>query len=143
MKKIIFSFVLTLAVIIGMLLIYIYSGSYNVSQLVPHNALTKWAVTTTMHRSIDKRFNTQRWENMGYDRIFCLPNWIRCRLKNTSRGFINIQSRMVLLINKRKIFSTSGWNYRFPSTKLIAYHLIVSSQRFVVSYYIAQKTKSF
>ncbi|HEY5405932.1 MAG TPA: cytochrome c [Ginsengibacter sp.] len=55
MKKIILSVFLTLVVIIGAILIYIYSGSYNVSQLVPHNALTKWAVTTTTHHSIDKR----------------------------------------------------------------------------------------
>ncbi len=55
MKKIILSVVLTLVVIIGAILIYIYSGIYNASQLVPHNALTKWAITTTMHRSIDKR----------------------------------------------------------------------------------------
>lgn len=47
MKKIIFSVFLTLVVIMGAILIYIYSGSYNVSQLVPHNAVTKWAITTT------------------------------------------------------------------------------------------------
>lgn len=55
MKKIVFSVVLTLAVIIGAMLIYIYSGSYNVSQLVPHNSFTKWAINTTVNRSIDQR----------------------------------------------------------------------------------------
>lgn len=55
MKKIVLSVVLTFVVIIGAMLIYIYSGSYNVSQLVPHNSLTKWAISTTMHHSIDKR----------------------------------------------------------------------------------------
>ena len=55
MKKIIVSVALTFVVLIGAILIYIYSGSYDVSQLVPHNAVTKWAITTTTHHSIDKR----------------------------------------------------------------------------------------
>jgi mono/diheme cytochrome c family protein len=55
MKKIILSVVLTLVVIIGAMIIYIYSGSYNVSQLVPDNAITQWAITTAKSQSIKKR----------------------------------------------------------------------------------------
>lgn len=55
MKKIILTVIITIAILIGIFVIYIYSGVYNVSQLVPHNGITKWVVTTTMHRSINAR----------------------------------------------------------------------------------------
>jgi mono/diheme cytochrome c family protein len=55
MKKIIVTVILTLAGLIGLFIIYIYSGSYNVSQLAHHNAITQWAINTTKHHSIDAR----------------------------------------------------------------------------------------
>lgn len=55
MKKVIVTIIITLAVFIGAFLIYIYSGSYNISQLSHHNALTKWVIGTTTKNSIQKR----------------------------------------------------------------------------------------
>ncbi len=55
MKKIILTVIITIAVFIGSFLIFIYSGSYNISQLVPHNSLTLWIIRTTTHHSINKR----------------------------------------------------------------------------------------
>ena len=55
MKKILASVVLTLIVLILGFVAYIYSGSYDISQLTPHNALTKWAIRTTTHHSIEAR----------------------------------------------------------------------------------------
>lgn len=55
MKKIILSVVLTLIVIIGVIIIYIYSGIYNVGQLGHHNATARWALTTAKQESINKR----------------------------------------------------------------------------------------
>lgn len=55
MKKIVLTVIFTLFFLIGIFVIYIYSGAYNVSQLVHHNAITKWAINTTKHHSIDAR----------------------------------------------------------------------------------------
>lgn len=55
MKKIIVTLVVTLIVIIAAFTIFIYSGAYNVSQLAPHNAITKWAINTAKEKSISKR----------------------------------------------------------------------------------------
>jgi len=55
MKKIILTFIITLVVIVAAFTAYIYSGTYDVSQLTPHNAITKWMIRTTMHKSINKR----------------------------------------------------------------------------------------
>jgi len=55
MKKIIFTVIFTLVVIVAAFTVFIYSGAYNVSQLVPHNAITKWIINTTMHRSVNHR----------------------------------------------------------------------------------------
>ncbi|HUZ59813.1 MAG TPA: cytochrome c [Hanamia sp.] len=55
MKKIILAVILTLIVIIAAFTVYIYSGSYNVSQLAPHNTITKWAINTAKEKSISKR----------------------------------------------------------------------------------------
>ncbi|MDP4285722.1 MAG: cytochrome c [Bacteroidota bacterium] len=55
MKKIILTVIITLVIIIASFTVYIYSGTYNVSQMVPHNALTKWIIRTTKHHSINKR----------------------------------------------------------------------------------------
>ncbi|MEP7197813.1 MAG: cytochrome c [Saprospiraceae bacterium] len=54
MKKIIFTVIATILVIALGSFIYIESGSYDISQLTPHNNLTKWAIQTTKHKSIDK-----------------------------------------------------------------------------------------
>ena len=55
MKKVILSVVITIVVLIGLFVIFIYSGAYNVSQQVHHNALTQWAINTTVERSIESR----------------------------------------------------------------------------------------
>ena len=55
MKKIILTIIITLVIISVTFTAYMYSGTYNVSQLVPHNGLTKWMIRTTKHKSINKR----------------------------------------------------------------------------------------
>lgn len=55
MKKIIFTVILTLVVLMAALVIYIYSGTFNVSQLAPHNSITKWVINTAKKKSINKR----------------------------------------------------------------------------------------
>lgn len=55
MKKIILTAIFTLFVLIGIFIIYIYSGSYNISQLVHHGGITKWAINTTKEHSIESR----------------------------------------------------------------------------------------
>ena len=55
MKKIILSVIITIVVLIGLFVIFIYSGAYNVSQLVHHNPVTQWAINTTVVHSIDSR----------------------------------------------------------------------------------------
>lgn len=55
MKKVIVTVILTLVTLIAIVLIYIYSGAYNVSQLDKHDTITNWAINTTKHHSIDAR----------------------------------------------------------------------------------------
>lgn len=55
MKKITLTVILTLVVLAAVFTIYIYSGSYNVSQLSPHNGITQWAINTTKNKSIQHR----------------------------------------------------------------------------------------
>jgi mono/diheme cytochrome c family protein len=55
MKKIIVTVITTLIVISVLFTAYIYSGMYDVSQITPHNALTKWMIRTTLHKSINSR----------------------------------------------------------------------------------------
>ena len=55
MKKIIVTVIITLVVIIAAFGLYIYSGAYNMSQLAPHTAITKWIIETTKDKSINKR----------------------------------------------------------------------------------------
>jgi mono/diheme cytochrome c family protein len=55
MKKVIVTIIITLAVLIGVFFIYISSGAYDISQLSPHNRLTKSIINITKHSSIDKR----------------------------------------------------------------------------------------
>jgi mono/diheme cytochrome c family protein len=55
MKKIIFTVIVTLVFILIVFTAYMYSGTYDVSQLTPHNAITKWMIRTTQHFSIKKR----------------------------------------------------------------------------------------
>ena len=58
MKKIIVTVILTLVVLLLVFIIFIYSGSYNVSQLSHHNPITTWAINTTVTHSIDSRSKT-------------------------------------------------------------------------------------
>jgi mono/diheme cytochrome c family protein len=53
--KIIITVILTIVVLILGFYIYIASGSYNISQLEPHNGLTKSIINITTHNSINKR----------------------------------------------------------------------------------------
>ena len=55
MKKTIITVVLTLAGIVILLLTFIYSGIYNVSQLAPHNNVVRWMINKTKDRSIATR----------------------------------------------------------------------------------------
>jgi mono/diheme cytochrome c family protein len=55
MKK---TFITILVTLIGLSIgfyLYVLSGSYDISQLTPHNSLTKSLISTTKHKSIDKR----------------------------------------------------------------------------------------
>ena len=55
MKKIIITIIITLVVLIAGFYIYISSGAYDISQLSPHNGLTKSMISMTTHSSINKR----------------------------------------------------------------------------------------
>ena len=55
MKKILVTIFVTFVVLIGGFLIYISSGSYDISQLTPHNKFTKTIIGITTHSSINKR----------------------------------------------------------------------------------------
>ncbi|HKJ43212.1 MAG TPA: cytochrome c [Sunxiuqinia sp.] len=55
MKRIFITIVVTFLVLIAGFYLYISSGSYNISQLSPHNSLTKAIIRTTKHNSINKR----------------------------------------------------------------------------------------
>jgi mono/diheme cytochrome c family protein len=55
MKTIILTVIVTFIILIGGLLIYVSSGLYNISQLDPHNGLTKFLISKTTHSSINKR----------------------------------------------------------------------------------------
>lgn len=55
MKKIILTFIFTLVIIVAATTAYMYSGAYDVGQMVPHNSITKWMIRTTTHHSINKR----------------------------------------------------------------------------------------
>src|ERR1035437_1564768 len=55
MNKTILTVIITLGVIVAACMAYMYSGAYDVSQLTPHNAITKWMIRTTTHNSINKR----------------------------------------------------------------------------------------
>jgi mono/diheme cytochrome c family protein len=55
MKKTIVTVILTLAVLVLGFYIYISSGAYDISQLTPHNSLTKSIISITTHNSINKR----------------------------------------------------------------------------------------
>ena len=55
MKKTIFTVLLTLIILIAGFFLYISSGTYDISQLTPHNSLTKSIIRLTTHSSIDKR----------------------------------------------------------------------------------------
>jgi mono/diheme cytochrome c family protein len=55
MKKPVIAIFLTLAVLVIVFLIYVWSGSYNISQLSPHGAITQWIIGKTTYHSIEKR----------------------------------------------------------------------------------------
>jgi cytochrome c len=55
MKKIILTVVILLILIFAGFMAYIYSGAYDISQLVPHNKITRWIIGTTTHYSVKKR----------------------------------------------------------------------------------------
>jgi mono/diheme cytochrome c family protein len=55
MKKIILTIIILVAFMFAVLTAYMYSGSYNISQLVPHNKITRWMIRTTTHYSVKKR----------------------------------------------------------------------------------------
>jgi mono/diheme cytochrome c family protein len=55
MKKSVLSILLTLVVLVIVFLIYIWSGTYNISQLSPHSSITKWIIGKTTYHSIEKR----------------------------------------------------------------------------------------
>jgi mono/diheme cytochrome c family protein len=55
MKKIIITIITTIALLSSGFFIYILSGAYDISQLTPHNALTKSIIKITTHNSIKKR----------------------------------------------------------------------------------------
>ncbi len=55
MKTIVLTLIIAFIIITGSFVIYIYSGAYDISQAVPHNALTKWMIKTATHGSINKR----------------------------------------------------------------------------------------
>jgi len=55
MKKILITIVATLVVLIAGSFIYISTGMYDISQLTPHNRLTRAIIGMTTHSSIDRR----------------------------------------------------------------------------------------
>ena len=55
MRKTILTVIATLIILMVLFLIYIFSGAYNISQLSPHNKITKWVINTTTHNSIRAR----------------------------------------------------------------------------------------
>lgn len=55
MKKVFLTLLVTLVIIISGFLIYIYNGFYDVSQLTPHNDITKYLIRKTKRISIKNR----------------------------------------------------------------------------------------
>jgi len=55
LKKIILSVVLTLVVLIAALLVFIYSGWYDVSAMNEESGISKWVLETTMDNSVESR----------------------------------------------------------------------------------------
>jgi mono/diheme cytochrome c family protein len=55
MKNVLLGIFLTLLVLIVAFIAYIFSGSYNISQLSPHNSITRRIIGITVHHSINKR----------------------------------------------------------------------------------------
>lgn len=57
MKKILLTIGITIIVLIAVSYLYIISGSYDISQLSPHNKLTLSIIKMTTHNSIDARLD--------------------------------------------------------------------------------------
>ncbi|MEO6814136.1 MAG: cytochrome c [Ginsengibacter sp.] len=70
MKKITITVIIILVVVIASIAVYIYSGAYNVSQLVEHNSLTKWVITTAKDNSISKRIKDLKVPPMNDTAMF-------------------------------------------------------------------------
>jgi len=48
---------------------FVYSGLFNVSAMEPHNALTNWLLSTTMHVSVARRAGTVQPPDLGNDTL--------------------------------------------------------------------------
>ena len=55
MKKLFISLCVTAILGLTGVVFFIYSGLFDVSASVPHAAVTKWAMSTTMHASVERR----------------------------------------------------------------------------------------
>lgn len=55
MKKLFISLCVTVILGLTGVVFFIYSGLFDVSASVPHAAITKWAMSTTMHASVERR----------------------------------------------------------------------------------------
>lgn len=55
MKKTVIIIVVTVIVMNVILLLFVFSGLYNVSQLAPHNSLVRWMINTAKERSVHSR----------------------------------------------------------------------------------------
>ncbi len=60
MKKIIITVIFTLALLGAGFTAFMYSGIYNISQLSPHNRITRWMIRTTKENSIKRRIKAIR-----------------------------------------------------------------------------------
>lgn len=56
MKYLVRTVIVLVILLVGMLL-FLYSGAYNVSAMVPHNKLTLWIINTLKDNSIERRSN--------------------------------------------------------------------------------------
>ena len=62
MKYLVRTVIVLVIFLVGMLL-FLYSGAYNVSAMVPHNKLTLWIINTLKDNSIERRSNDIKTPN--------------------------------------------------------------------------------
>lgn len=55
MKKVFLTIILTLVVLIFSILVYMWSGKFDPSQMARHKPITIWMISTTMRHSFEKR----------------------------------------------------------------------------------------